>query len=69
MTMINRLLPIFLLFGSAIDALDIVFKGIECNHSLPIYVADNDFALTCDGSDRCTMGTDVVLSGKRKFDE
>ena len=67
MTMIKRLLPIFLLLQVSTNALDIVLKGFECNQSLPIYVTNNSLALNCGGSDQCTMGTDAVLSGKGKF--
>lgn len=44
-------------------SLDLAFDSLTCDTSLPTYADDNGITMTCNGSDRCSLGDSSLIMG------
>jgi hypothetical protein len=64
----------FLLLGALLlancgNALDLVLTRISCDSTLPVSVARNQIALTCNGKKQCTFGELATLQGQLQYQQ
>lgn len=49
------------------NALDLTFDSLTCDTSLPAYADDNGITMTCNGSNKCSLGDNSLIMGSCKF--